>query len=79
MGYKCFIAVVLFLIYVGLTRILSATTFESTTSPPPPPPPPPTPPFGGAKVCVLYASSGHFFRLGNGGSNVGPENLKINS
>lgn len=44
---------------------LSATTFESMTSRPPP----------SAAVmnsCVLYASSGHFFRLGNGGSRVGP-------
>lgn len=48
------------------TRTLSATTFESTASMPPP----------SAAVmnsCVLYASSGHFFRLGNGGSKVGPE------
>ena len=48
------------------TRTLSATTFESTASMPPP----------SAAVmnsCVLYASSGHFFRRGNGGSKVGPE------
>lgn len=48
------------------TRTLSATTLESTASIPPP----------SAAVmnsCVLYASSGHFFRRGNGGSKVGPE------
>lgn len=27
--------------------------------------------------CVLYASSGHFFRLGNGGSLIGPEFIII--
>lgn len=45
---------------------MSATTLESTASIPPP----------SAAVmnsCVLYASSGHFFRRGNGGSKVGPE------
>lgn len=45
---------------------MSATTLESMASIPPP----------SAAVmnsCVLYASSGHFFRRGNGGSKVGPE------
>lgn len=54
---------------LALTRTLSATTFESTASMPPP----------SAAVmnsCVLYASSGHFFRRGNGGSKVGPETNK---